>query len=76
MVIGLTFWEQNPEHVSTVTLACIRELEKACVMFSGSLKHPRYVTVLPGGRNGFLVRNGVRGCWCLPVTREVGGFRS
>lgn len=40
-VIVLTFWEQNPEHVSTVMLAWVREEEKVWVTFSGSGKHPR-----------------------------------
>lgn len=50
IIIGLTFWEQNPEHMSTVMLAWTRESGKAYVMFSGSLKHPRYMTVLPVGK--------------------------
>lgn len=41
IITDLTFWEQNPEHVSTVTLASTREVGKVCVTFSGSRKHPR-----------------------------------
>lgn len=53
-------------------------------MFSGSLKHPRYMTVLPKGKNEFLVRNGApwllvpmvigvcrKGNWWLQILKQV-----